>query len=64
MKTLDFAKKGSAKWAKKVTVESINLPLYTLGAISELESSLSGRTEKLSEGAFMAKLRHINYFVD
>ena len=64
VKTLDFAKKGSAKWAKKVTVESINLPLYTLGAVSELESSLSGRTEKLSEGAFLAKLRHIKNFLD
>ena len=64
MKTLDFAKKGSAKWAKKVTVESINLPLYTLGAISELESSLSGRTEKMSEGVFLAKIRHIKNFLD
>ena len=43
MKILDFAKKGSTKWAKKATIDSINLPLFTLGAVSELESSLSGR---------------------
>ena len=64
MKTLDFAKKGSAKWAKKANIESINLPLFTLGAISELESSLSGRTESLSEGDFLAKLQHIKNYLD
>ena len=51
-------------WAKKATIESINLPLFTLGAISELESSLSGRTESLSEGDFLAKLRHIKNYLD
>ena len=64
MKTIEFAKKGSAKWAKKVTVDSINLPLFTLGAISELESSLSGRTEKLSDDVFLAKLCHIKNYLD
>ena len=64
MKTLDFAKKGSAKWAKKATIENINLPLYTLGAVSELESSLAGKTEKMSEGVFLAKLRHIKNYLE
>ena len=64
MKILDFAKKGSTKWAKKATIDSINLPLFTLGAVSELESSLSGRTEQLSEGEFLAKLRHIKNYLD
>ena len=64
VKPIDFAKKGSAKWAKKETAESINLPLFTFGAISELESSLSGRTEPLPEGVFLAKLRHIKNFLD
>ena len=63
-KLIDYAKKGSAKWAKKETSESINLPLFTFGAISELESSLSGRTEPLPEGVFLAKLRHIKNFLD
>ena len=61
---IDFAKKCSAKWAKKVTTDSINLPLFTYGAISELEASLSGRSEKLSEGDFLAKLRHVRNFLE
>ena len=64
MKILDFAKNGSTKWAKKVTIETINLPLFTLGAVSELESSLSGRTEQFPEGVFLAKLRHIRNYLD
>ena len=63
-KTIDFAKKGSAKWAKKTTSENINLPLYTYGAVSELESSLSGRSEAMSEEEFLAKLRHIKNILD
>ena len=63
-KPIDFAKKCSAKWAKKVTADTINLPLFTFGAVSELESSLSGRTEALTDGEFLAKLRHIKNFLD
>ena len=63
-KPLDFAQKASAKWAKKATLESINLPLYTYGAISELESALSGRSAPLPEGEFLAKLRHIRNVLD
>ena len=63
-KPIDFAKKCSAKWAKKVTQESINLPLFTFGAVSELESSLSGRSEALDERELLAKLRHIKNFLE
>ena len=63
-KPIDFAKKCSAKWAKKVTAETVNLPLFTFGAVSELESSLSGRSESLSDGDFLAKLRHIKNFLE
>ena len=63
-KILDHAKKCSAKWAKKVTLENINLPLYTFASVSELESSLAGRSEPLPEGEFLAKLRHIKNLLD
>ena len=63
-KTMDFAKKCSAKWAKKTTLENVNLPLFTFGAIGELESSLSGRTEPLAEGELLAKLRHIKNYLE
>ena len=61
---IDFAKKGSANWAKKVTPENVNLPAYTFGAISELVSSMSGRSSKMSDGEFLAKLRHIKHVLD
>ena len=61
---LDFAKKGSAKWAKKATAENINLPLFVYGAISELESSMSGRSDPIPEGEFLAKLRHVKNVLD
>ena len=63
-KTLDFAKLCPAKWAKKTNSESINLPLYVYGSVTELESSLSGRSSTLSAGDFLAKLRHIKNYLE
>ena len=56
---IDFAKKCPAKWAKAATMNNINLPLFAWGAISELEASMSGRTEQMQEGELVGKLRHI-----
>ena len=49
---------------KKVTVDSINLPLYTYGSLSELESSLAGRTVPLSDADLLAKIRHIRNYLE
>ena len=40
-------------------MNNINLPLYAWGAVSEVESSLSGRTEAMPEGVLLGKLRHL-----
>ena len=64
IKSLDFAKQASAKWAKKTTIESVNLPLFIYGAVSELESSMSGKTEPISSAEFLSKLRHIKNILD
>ena len=63
-KPIDFAKQCAAKWAKKVTADSINLPLFTYGSVSELESSLSGRSAPLPAADFLAKLRHIKNYLE
>ena len=63
-KPIDYAKKCTAKWAKKATSESINLPLFTYGSICELEASLSGRSAPLTEGDLLAKIRHIRNFLE
>ena len=56
---IDNAKKCPARWAKSATTSNINLPLFAWGAISELEASMSGRTEQMQEGELVGKLRHI-----
>ena len=58
-KLLEFSKKCPVGWAKKVTLESINLPLFTYGAITELEAALSGRSEPLPQGELLAKICHL-----
>ena len=63
-KPMDYAKKCPAKWAKKTTSDSINLPLFTYGSICELESSLSGRSAPLTEADLLAKIRHIRNFLE
>ena len=60
---VEFAKMCPAKWAKQTTNASINLPLYTWGAVAELEAALSGRTKGLSEGELLGKLRHLKHIL-
>ena len=45
-------------------MENINLPLYTFGAVSELEASLSGRSEPLTATYTLAKLSHLKNIMD
>ena len=63
-KVLDFAKKCPAKWAKFAKNENINLPLYVYGTVSELEATLSGRADPLSDEVFLARLRHLKNVVE
>ena len=58
-KVIDFARKCPVKWAKTAKGDNINLPLYSYGAITELEAALSGRSEPLSEEVLLAKVRHL-----
>ena len=58
-KIIEHAKKCPTKWSKQATMNSINLPLYAWGAVTEVESSLSGRTEAMLEGVLLGKLRHL-----
>ena len=61
---IEFAKKCPTKWSKQATMNNINLPLYVWGAVSELESSLSDRTEAMSENMLLGKLRHLQNIME
>ena len=58
-KVVDFARKCPAKWAKFAKNENLNLPLYVYGTIAELEATLSGREDPLSDEVFLARMRHL-----
>ena len=58
-KVLDFAKKCPVKWAKAAKPDSINLPLYSYGAVTEIEAALSGRGESMSQAVLLAKICHL-----
>ena len=58
-KVIDFARKCPVKWAKLAKPENVNLPLYSYGAVTELEAALSGRGEPLSHEVLLAKIRHL-----
>ena len=60
-KIIEFAKKCPSKWSKQATLNNINLPLYAWGAIAELESSLSGRSQAMQESVLLGKLRHLKH---
>ena len=61
---VDLAKSCPVKWAKSTNSSSINLPLYTWGFISELESSLSGRTKPMRDGELLGKMRHLKNLME
>ena len=58
-KVIDFARTCPVKWAKSAKSENINLPLYTYGALTEIEAALSGRGEPLDDEILLAKVRHL-----
>ena len=58
-KVIDFARTCPVKWAKTAKSENINLPLYTYGALTEIEAALSGRGEPLEGEILLAKVRHL-----
>jgi hypothetical protein len=58
-KVIEHAKKCPTKWAKQATMNNINLPLFAWAAVTEIEASLSGRSEAMSEGTMIGKMRHL-----
>ena len=58
-RTVEWAKNCLVKWAKSTNNTSINFPLYVWGSLAEIEASLSGRCQKLSEGETLGRLRHL-----
>jgi hypothetical protein len=58
-KLLDYVKKCPAKWSQQVKLETMNLPIYGWGALTELIASITGRAVPLTDGVFLAKLQHI-----
>ena len=63
-KVIEFAKKCPSKWSKQATANNINLPLYAWGAIAELESSLSGRSQAMQESVLLGKLRLLKHTLE
>ena len=63
-KVLEFAKKCPSKWSKQATINNINLPLYAWGAVTELESSLSGRSQAMLDSVVLGKLRHLKHTLE
>ena len=63
-RVVDLAKSCPVKWAKTTNSSSINLPLYIWGAIAELESSLSGRSNPMPDGELLGKMRHLKNIVE
>ena len=58
-KLLDYVKSCPAKWAKKATLENMNLPVYGYGITAELTASLSGRAPAMSPEVLLAKIQHL-----
>lgn len=59
LKLLDHVRSCPAKWAKKVTLDNMNLPAYAYGVTAELTASLSGRGPAMSPEVLMSKLQHL-----
>ena len=58
-KLIDYVKRCPVKWAQQVKPDTMNIPVYAWGAVTEIIESLSGRTESLSEAELLGKLQHM-----
>ena len=58
-KLVDYVRSCPAKWAKKATLDNMNLPVYGYGATAELTASLSGRAPEMSREVLLSKLQHL-----
>lgn len=58
-KVIDISRKCPVKWAKLAKPDNINLPLYSYGAVTELESALSGRGDPITHDVLLAKINHL-----
>ena len=58
-KLIDYVKKCPVKWAQQVKPDTMNIPVYAWGAVTEIIESLSGRAEALSEPELLGKLQHM-----
>ena len=45
-------------------MSNINLPLFAWGAVAEVEASLSGMSEAMSEGILLGKLRNLKIILE
>ena len=63
-RVVELSKQCPTKWTKSTNINNINLPLYTWGAIAEIEASLSGRANCMSEGEMLGKIRHIKCMLE
>ena len=45
-------------------MNNINLPLYAWGSVAELEASMSGRSEAMSEDVVLGKIRHLQNILE
>ena len=59
LKLIDYVRRCPTKWAKEVTNENMNLPVFAYGLTSELVASLSGRSDPLPPAVLLAKLQHM-----
>ena len=59
LKLIDYVRRCPTKWAKDVTNDNMNLPVYAYGLTSELVASLSGRSDPLPPSVILAKLQHM-----
>ena len=58
-KLIDYVRKCPVKWAQQVKADTMNIPVYAWGAVTEIIESLSGRAEPLPEAELLGKLQHM-----
>ena len=59
LKLSDCLKRCPVKWAKSTNLANMNMSAYGYASIAELEASMTSKTDPISQGELLAKVRHI-----
>ena len=64
LKLSDYLKRCPVKWARDTNPRNMNLGAFGYASLAELETGLMSKSDPISQGELLARIRHIKNHVN